>query len=97
MKVKIRYKQSQPLPNIYLFYRIIRFKEPNRMFKTKIKTEMYHSVNFTPTEYMNKVRAMLKFDKQSLVDSIKPEVEEVVGDPSSLRNDIRKYEREIEL
>ena len=97
MKVKVSYKQKLHLDGIYSFYRIVTFKQKHSFFKTKIKTYLFNSLGMTLPEYISKVETNLKFDKDSIIDLIRPDLEDYLVDSSSLRNDIRKYEREIDL
>ena len=97
MKVKVSYKQKEHLDGIYSFYRIVTFKEKHRFFRTKIKIHLFNSLGMTLPKYISRVKTTLKFDEHSIIDLIRPDLENCLADPSLLRNDIRKYEREIEL
>ena len=97
MKVKVSYKQKEHFDGIYSFYRIVTFKEEHRFFRTKIKIQLFNSLGITLSEYMSRVETNLKFDKESIIYLIRPDLENYLINPSSLRNDIRKYGRELEL
>jgi len=97
MKVKVSYKQKEHFDGIYSFYRIVTFKEEHRLFRTKIKTHLFNSLGMTLPQYMSRVETNLKFDKDSIIYLIRPDLENYLIKPSSLRNNIRKYSRELDL
>ena len=97
MKIKIRYKQYNYFDGMYSFYIIVTFKGKYRFFRTKIKIYLFNSIGITLPKYISKVEATLKLDEHSIIHLIRPDLEKYLANPSLLRNEIRKYEKEIEF
>ena len=96
MLVQIKYKQKQHFPGIYTFYRIITFKKPNRIFKTKIKKELFSSFGMEYKEYIEKVTTNLHFDGATLLQLIAPDIQPYLSDPESIRTEIDNYARQVQ-
>ena len=96
MLVQVRYEQKQHFLGIYTFYRIITFKKPNRIFKTKIKKELFSSFGMEHKEYIRKVETNLNFDGATLLRLISMDIQPHLANPESVRTNINSYEREIQ-